>query len=380
MKDKVTTKRDRFRNESSVFGTGLEKVSSEELLDREKVEKTRVRKWLKRSILFLLALVIIFFGFFAWQFYSTASKLTGEKDPISLLLSIWPHSLNKSKGRVNILLAGYSLDDPHHGGAQLTDSIMIISINPSTKSATLISVPRDLWVNIPGYGYNKINAAYEYGQNGNFDKAGYFYGGMGLLEKIVSQDFGINFNYYALINYAAIKDAVNAVGGITVTISSPDPRGIYDPYTHLKLPNGTVHLNGQQALDLARTRGDGPGAYGIPDADFTRTQYQQKELVALKDKASRLSSLIDPLTVLKLMNSVGNNVITNLKIGQMETIYSDTKGISNARIKQVTLNNYNGQDLLANYYPDGLDALIPASGLNNFSAIKSAIQQILYGS
>ena len=363
---------------SPTFGTNLERRSALNRPHQEnEPKKPKFKRRLKRIVLLILLVLFIFGGIFAWEFYKTASKLTNEHNPISLIASLWPRTPAETNGRINILLAGYSVDDPNHGGAQLTDSIMIVSINPKSKTSSLISVPRDLWVNIPGYGYGKINAAYENGLN--FNQVGYFPGGMGLLEKIVGQDFGVKFNYYALIDYTAIRDAVNAVGGITVDINSPDPRGIYDPYTHLKLPNGENQLNGQMALDLARTRGYGPGSYGIPNSDFTRTQYQQKELVALKDKVAKASSIFNPLTVVRLANAVGNNVTTNLKIGQMEWLYSRVKSITNGGIKEVTLDNYNGQNLLSNYPSQRTSALMPAAGLNNYSAIQSAVRQIIYG-
>ena len=364
---------------SPTFRTSYEWVGNAEAVIDEKRNKPRIRRWIRRTVLISVAIVVIVGGVFGYELYSEASKLTNQSSPFSLFTSLLPQSPKETNGRVNILFAGYSVGDPHHQGAQLTDSIMIISINPKTKSGVLLSVPRDLWIHIPGNGQSKINAAYEDGQAENFNEPGYFLGGMGLLEKVVSQRFGVKFDYYALINYAALRDAVNAVGGITININSPDPRGIYDPYTHLKLPNGKVHLNGQQALDLARTRGDGPGSYGIPNYDFTRTQYQQKMIVAIKDKASSLSSFVNPITVLKLVNAVGNNVKTDLKIGQMESLYSDVKGISNGSIKEVTLNNYNGHNLLANHYIDGQDALIPADGLGNYGAIKTAVNNLLYG-
>ncbi len=338
--------------------------------------KAKIKKWVKRTVLSLLAIVIVLLLVFGLNFYNAIAKLTGQHNPISLLSTITPQSLKETNGRVNILLAGYSVGDPHHGGAMLTDSIMIISINPKTKAGTIISVPRDLWVNIPGYGQSKINAAYEYGQRGGFNEKSYFPGGMGLLEKVVEQDFGVNFDYYALINYAAFKSAVDAVGGIRIDIQSPDPRGIYDAYTNLKLPNGWVTLNGQEALNLARARGDGP-SYGIPNSDFTRTQHQQQMLVALKEKASQMSSLLDPITVVKLVNAVGNNVITDLSVGQIESLYYDTKSIPGNKIKQVTINNYNGQNLITNYYIDGQDALVPAAGTYNYAQIQTAVNSLL---
>ncbi len=341
-----------------------------------------IKKRIKQALLVVGVIILVALGVFGWEFYSAAANLTGQHNPIKLFQKLFPQSLAETRGRVNILLAGYSVGDPNHPGAQLTDSIMIVSINPKNKTGTIISVPRDMWVNIPGYGYNKINAAYEYGQVNHFNEQGYFPGGMGLLERVVSHDFGANFNYYALINYAAFKDAVNAVGGINITIHSSDPRGIYDAYTNLKLANGKVTLNGQEALNLARARGDtaaGDISYGLPNSDFTRTRHQQQMLVALKDKASQLSSLIDPLTIIRLVKSVGDNVKTDLNIGQMETLYNDTKAISNNNIKQVTINNYNGNNLLSNYYVDGQDALVPAAGTYDYSQIKNAVNTLLYG-
>ena len=377
---KKPDKDERMTFASPTFGTRLERAAVTEPLPEAKPPKSKFRIWLKRGVFTLVALIIAGVLIFGWEFYSAASKLTNQHNPFALFTTILPRTPVETNGRVNILLTGYSVGDPHHQGAALTDSIMIVSINPKTKQGNLISIPRDLWVHIPGNGYSKINAAYEDGQAENFNQPGYFSGGLGLLQKVISSDFGVHFNYYALINYAAVRDGVNAVGGINITINSPDPRGIYDPYTHLKLPNGTVHLDGQQALDLSRTRGDGPGSYGIPNADFTRTQYQQEMLVALKRKAGKISSIFNPLTVLRLVNAVGNNVQTNLKIGEMESLYGDVKGINSSNIKTVTLNDYNGKDLLSNYYVEGQDALIPAAGFNDYSAIKNAVNNILYGS
>jgi LCP family protein required for cell wall assembly len=348
------------------------------LLDEVPVARPhQVRQWLKRAVLLLMAAVLLGGGFIGWKLYANAAKLAGTNNPFKLFSTFTPSPLNETNGRVNILLAGYSADDPGHQGADLTDSIMILSVNPTTKSAVVISVPRDLYVNIPGYGYSKINAAYEDGQAEHFSASGYATGGMGLLEETLTQDFGISFNYEALINYTAFKDAVNAVGGVTVAIKSSDPRGLYDPYANLNLPNGTVTLNGQQALNLARARGDGYGSYGFTAGDFDRTAHQQQILLALKDKASSAGVISNPLKIGQLADAVGNNVQTDLSIGQMETLYEDTKGISDANIKTVTLNNYNGHDLLAGYLTaDGQDALIPAAGLDDYSQIQSVVQSL----
>jgi len=315
----------------------------------------------------------------AWKFYRDAAKITGDNNPLQIFGVLENTPLNETDGRVNILLAGYSVDDPGHQGAKLTDSIMMVSINAKTKTAVLISIPRDTWVNIPGFGYSKINAAYEDGQQENFIQAGYANGGMGLLEEIIEQNFGVTADYYGLLDYTAFEEAVNAVGGVTVDIQSSDSRGLYDPYTNLELPNGIITLNGQQALNLARARGDGPGSYGFPSGDFERTQHQQQLLIALKTKASSGSVITNPLKIGQLADAIGNNARTDMSLGEMESLYKDSKGIGDSSVQSVVLDNYQGKDYFTDYYaPDGEDALAPFAGFNNFSQIQAVIQNILY--
>jgi polyisoprenyl-teichoic acid--peptidoglycan teichoic acid transferase len=337
------------------------------------------KRVVKRTFSLLLIAALVTGGWLGWKFYQDTSKLTGDKNPLSWLNGFTPSPLQETNGRVNILVAGYSADDAGHAGGQLTDSIMILSVNPTDKSAVIISVPRDLYVNIPGYGYSKINAAYEYGKNSNFSGDGYASGGMGLLEKTLTEDFGVTFNYSTLINYTAFKDAVNAVGGVKVDIQSPNARGLYDPNANLKLPNGTANLNGQQALDLARARGEGYGSYGFTRGDFDRTAHQQMLLLALKDKASSAGVISNPLKIGSLADALGNNVKTDMTVGEIETLYSKVKDIQDSNIKSVTLNNVNGKDLLASYQTyNGQSALIPADGVDDYTTIQNDINALLY--
>lgn len=332
--------------------------------------KARFRKIITWAFVVILAGGLVVGGYIGYKTYAAASKVAQTNNPISLISSFTRSSLESTDGVTNILIAGNSADDSGHSGAALTDSIMIVSINQNTKRVTLISVPRDLWVYMPGYDYGKINAAYPYG-------------GMDLLEKVIEENLGIRCHYNLLVNYTALKEAVDAVGGIDITIASSDSRGIYDSsvdYTTggalVSLTNGTHHLTGQQALNLARARGSGYGSYGYEQSDFTRTQYQQQILLALAAKASSKSVIANPLAAGTIISSLGSNISTNLTLGQMETLYSDYKD-SAAAVAQITLSNVNGQNLLTNYTSsDGQSALIPAAGLDNFTAIQSALKAI----
>jgi LCP family protein required for cell wall assembly len=348
----------------------------------------RFRKFVKRTSIVLVILALTMSGWLGLKVFHATNKVFGSGSNLLGFLSSAPLNCENT-GRCTILLAGNSADDPGHDGANLTDSIMLVSINMQTHTAFMLSVPRDLYVQIPGGGSGKINEVYPDGQAQHFSEPGYAYGGMGLLEKTVSQDFGIPVNYYALIDYSAIKDSVDAVGGINVDIQSQDPRGLYDPSidyaTHgplVKLANGWHNISGEQALDLARARGDAYGAYGFAGSDFERTQNQRMMMVALKDKVTSSTVLANPIKLGELFDAIGNNLHTDLTTSNIRRMYDLSKQISSANIKSYGLNSatVSGKqnvDLLKNYLTsNGEDALIPAAGTNDYSQIQLYVKQL----
>lgn len=335
---------------------------------------------LKRLVLVLLALILIIGGFLGFKFIKNTHKLFGG----GILDVLHTTKLSgEDEGRVNILLAGNSADDPGHNGANLTDSIMVVSIDTKNNKAFLLSIPRDLYVQIGKYEHQKINDAYVVGENNNFNQAGFPAGGMGQLDKIVSNALGIKINYYALINYDALKQAVDAVGGIDLTIKSNDPRGLYDPNIDwstkgplVKLTNGPHHLNGQQALDLARARGDAYNSYGFAGSDFDRTQHQRDMMVALKTKIVSADTLSNPAKLSSLSDALGNNVKTDFKLSEVRRLYDIAKLIDSANIQSLSLNQANGKNLLKSYTTSqGQSALIPSAGVDDFSDIQTFIER-----
>jgi len=337
----------------------------------------RLKKIAMRTATVLAVLVVLCVGWLGWKIFRNTGKVFGSGSNLLGFLSAAPLKCEGS-GRCNIILAGNSADDPGHDGANLTDSIMIVSIDMKNNTAFMLSVPRDLYVNIPGNGYAKINEAYPDGQSEHFKQAGYASGGMGLLEKTVSQDFGIPISYYALIDYGALRDAVNAVGGIQVDIQSDDPRGLYDPSIDyatggplVKLTNGWHTLDGEQALDLARARGDAYGSYGFDASDFERTQNQRIMMLALKSKIMTSKVLADPIKLGQLFDAFGNHVHTDLSTGNIRRLYDVSKQISGSNVQSYGLN------LLSNYStPNGESALIPAAGIGDYSQIQLYLKEL----
>lgn len=345
------------------------------------------KKGLKRTGIILAAIVLLAGGWFGWKIARTTSKVFGDDSSILGFLNSTPLK-GEDKGRVNILLAGVSTDDPGHEGGNLTDSIMLISLDTKNHKAFMLSIPRDMWVNIPGYGHAKINAANAFGDNGNFSQPGYPSGGMGLLEEVVSNNFEVPIHYYAKINYSAFRDAVNAVGGISVNIQSEDPRGFYDPniskvdHGPLKLANGVQTLDGQTALNFARARGDPTGdgrvAYGYAKSDFTRTQNQRLMMLALKDKVTSGGVITNPLKISELFDVVGKNMKTDLKPSEIRRLYDINKQTKGSDVESLSLNDAGGVNLLANYRsPDGESALAPAAGLDNFNQIQLYLKKVM---
>jgi len=350
----------------------------------KKLRFRRWRNWSKRRKFAMSALTILLigFGFGAWY----GSSIVGNLDKVfhgnvfSDVSALFSNTKLKGEdqGRVNILLAGDSSDDPGHGGADLTDSIMIVSIDTKNHTGFILSIPRDLWVYMPSFGnHQKINAAND---DTSFSQAGYPNGGMGQLEQIVQTDLGIPIDYYALIDYSAFRDSVNAVGGITINLQSSDPRGVYDSFTNLKLPNGIVTLDGQEALDLARARGDdvsGDISYGL-SSDFDRTQHQRQMLVALEQKASTAGVLTDPLKVTKLFDALGNNVTSDLSIQDALRLATLAKAINISKLQSLTYSETGTSALITDYTDpySGQEALIPTAGIDNFGQIQQYYQKL----
>lgn len=347
------------RHTATTVNKGLEK----------ELPKTRPPLW--KRLLLLVLLVVLAFGIFigSWDAINI-SRASNQIFGTSNLFNLVNGSEAKNQnGRTNILLVGYSIDDPGHPGANLTDSIMLLSIDNKNSSGYMLSIPRDLYVNIPGFGYGKINEAYQDG-------------GMAELVQIVQNDFGTPIDYYALINYSAVRDTVNALGGITVNIASPDPRGLYDTNISLadggplKLSNGPQQLDGQTALNLTRARGDNYGSYGFSQADFDRTQHQRQVLVAIKQKLS-WTLILNPLKNGKIFQAFSKNVKTDIKLAEARSVFAKFNSIPAAQLQSVSLRDMGGKNLLASYTTDsGQSALIPAAGLENYQQIQTAIDQL----
>ncbi len=350
----------------------------------EKVPKKKRRFGFKKALLLLFIIVLaplLIIGIWdARNFSSASQKLFGSGNALGLLNN---SQLKASdRGRVNLMMIGYSADDPGHGGATLTDSIMVVSLDKDSHTGYMLSIPRDLYVDIPGYGHAKINEAFQDGERDGFSESGYSPGGTGLLEKIINDNFGLPIHYNATVNYGAVRQIVDALGGITVDIKSPDPRGLYDPNFKpeeggpLTLANGPQQLDGATALRLTRARGSTYGSYGFPRSDFNRTANQQQVFAAINDQLD-WKLVLDPRINGKIFDAAADNIKTNVKLSEVLPLYRLLKSVPDSSLKPVGLGDVDGVNLLNSYQTrSGQSALIPAAGIDDYSRIRALIEQL----
>lgn len=159
-------------------------------------------------------------------------------------------------------------------GGHRSDTILILHI-PSSGRPVLISIPRDSYVDIPGSGFNKINAAYAFG-------------GPRLLVKTVQNATGLRIEHYMEIGFGGLVNAVNAVGGVKMCL----PRSLHDPAAGLHLKKGCQTLNGAQSLGFVRTR------HSFQQQDLQREQNQRIFIKALLSKLTSAGTILNPFAIL----------------------------------------------------------------------------------
>ncbi|MEN8242589.1 MAG: LCP family protein, partial [Chloroflexota bacterium] len=179
-------------------------------------------------------------------------------------------------GRVNILVMGLDYRDWEAGeSASRTDSMMVLTIDPNTKTAGLLSLPRDLWVNVPGFGQNKINTAYFLAETNHLPG-----GGPLLAAQTVQEFLGVDIHYYAQIDFNTFVQFVDFMGGVKIDITEKIKLIRPGDVPPIRLEPGRYNLSGELALAYARNRYQG-------DGDFDRAQRQQQLLLALRDQLFR---------------------------------------------------------------------------------------------
>ncbi len=277
------------------------------------------------------------------------NELKGEKD-----------------GRINVLILGMRGENIA-GGGLLADTIIVASINPKENKASMISIPRDLYVNNPAWANKtKINAVYAAGEENGKKQ------GLEEMKKVAEEVTGLPVHYSASINFAGFKQIIDAIGGIEITLDQPFQEPVQFNEAHVcdsqvftvptgkfeikknktgrvvaeyplctnpvkecggnfTLPAGKQTLNGDKALCYVRSR--------ATSSDFERAKRQQIVIQLVKDKMLSVGTLADFSKGNALLNALGNNVRTDMEIWEMQRFYDIYKGLNNLQIYQRVLEN-----------------------------------------
>ncbi len=337
--------------------------------------RPRRRKGCVIGCLSVVVLLIVIIGFAA----VTLQKVLAFGSTISTQspLSTQTGYLGGSD-RVNLLVMGYG--GSGHDGAYLTDSMVVMSLLPNNSHTTLISVPRDLWVQIPeGSGnYGKINSVYEYGSNNNAKPVA---GGDAAAQKI-SLVTGLDVKYWLTINFNGFKDFIDAIGGIDVYVPDSfnacyprnDDASVDPGWIKVQFNKGMQHMDGARAIEYARAReplavcGMGTSQNQAELTDFARSARQQ---IIIKAALSKVKSVSTWPSLYNALNVLSKAIYTNLSLADLG-LFAQKMDLTNAH--RVGLSNQNVlADATSN---DGQYILLPANG--NWQAIKDYVKKNLY--
>jgi len=247
--------------------------------------------------------------------------------------------------RVTILLMGLDYRDWEAGEVPRTDSMILLTIDPMTSSAGMLSIPRDMWVNIPGYDYYKINQAYYFGELDQLPG-----GGPALAVKTVESFIGVPINYYAQIDFGAFVRVIDEIGGVKIDVPEKitiDPIGDSPKVT---LEPGRYTLNGELALAYARSR------KGSGD-DFARAERQQQVILAVRDRILQFDQMPSLVTKApKIYQEISSGLQTNLTFDQAFRLGLLAMELPAENIRKAVIGPSEVEFAKS---PDGLDILIP---------------------
>ncbi len=306
------------------------------------------------------------------SFFSNIYTIVNPNSEISKIENTKENFQGKIK---NFLFLGIAGEGSR--GSYLTDTILIISLNEIKEKIFLISLPRDLLVQVPDKNFStKINTLFELEnqrkkshQNKTFE----------YIKTKVNQITGLEISEVIVLDLEAVKSIIDQLGGIDIYLEKPvyDPNLVnpQNPSQIFYLEPGWRHLNGDMFLKLIRTR-------YAPEGDFYRMKNQQMLLMALKNKIEQLINNWSIISWLQILQSLSGHYFTTLSPSDFLDLISLFKKIHHYPIENIIIDTQNSGLLTSTGYYDGLGkyvyALIPKAGFENYSEIQNFINQKIY--
>jgi len=292
---------------------GVKKLT--EISDQEPVKRKNVFLGPLKNLLKIVAVILVIGVFFYTNTMYSGNDLLPNLGKLSfwegvIRLAIKQDKLLKGElyNRANILILG--IGGVEHEGPYLTDTIILASIKPQDKLLSLISIPRDLYVPVPDYGWQKINAANSLGENNNQN-------GGKLTSQVVENILDLPVHYWITVNFSAFEDLIDMLGGVEINVErrfvdTQFPGSNYS-YRVVSFEKGLQLMSGQRALQYARSR------HGNNDegSDFARAKRQQKIISAIYKKIMEQNIASRPQKILQLYNILSDKITTNLNFPEL---------------------------------------------------------------
>lgn len=278
--------------------------------DKPKIYRRRKIRWLSVLKWSALALVVVLIAVFIWGYIwlktkESQMKIPGAEESLS----------DKREGQpVTTLVMGVDKGSVEGDeSVARADILMLVSVDPDSGKAAVISIPRDTRCTIPGYeGYHKINAAYAFG-------------GPTLQIETVKAFTGVDINHFVVMDFEGFKHIVDAIGGVPMHIDV----AINDPYAG-NVPAGDVNLDGEQALALVRARHD---VNAVPAGDLDRIKNQRMFLQAM---LSKVSGQRNPFKIKQLVDVASENIKTDLSFTEMLSLGRKLQGAGEESLNMAT--------------------------------------------
>lgn len=317
---------------------------------------------------------------FSYQTLLSAERSIVEKEDktpvfqqLRYLMSVEDKPLiGEAQDRINLLLYGMG-GEGHSSGIYLTDTIILLSLKPSTQEAAMLSIPRDLVVAIPGtQEYRKINTLNYIGMERKSPG-----GGEEFATQAIASMLGTEIPYFVRVDFSAFREIIDIVDGITVDVDQAFTDYTFPDYNFgfqtVSFSAGPQVMDGETALQYSRSR-HGSNQEG---SDFARSRRQQKVLTGLKEKIFSAGTLTHPSKMSQILSSFGKHVATNLELWEMVRLSSLASDFSSASISNQVLDSGTDSPLHSEISDEtGAYVLVPDAGLGNYEEVRTVVRSM----
>ena len=335
----------------------------------------------RHLVILFVGLLLIILGVIGVRGLDLLNRLHVKPQDLLSFLGSPMENLDNTSGVTNFLVLG--IRGEGDDSPNLADSMIILSYDHATKTPTLISIPRDLWV--PSL-QAKINTAYYYGEEASPGA------GIKMAQAAVLEDLGIPIHYTAVINFVIFRDTIDLLGGIDININP----GFTDPlfpipgmenaqpesarYESVTFATGSAHMNGDTALIFVRSR----HAVGDEGTDFARSRRQQQVISALRQKMLTPAFLLDKNKLDTFFNILDKNLKTNIDQSLYPTLAKAALDAKNNPVRSISFSNVPDESGIAILYNPPISALYKDQWVlvpkdNNWSALKQYLVNRLKG-